>query len=117
MQRARSTPAGKAARNSRARGRFQTINAFLDVHAASMPPLDSLVWLMLWRDEKTDGLVRVGFASLAKRCGRSRDSIKRAVRRLRAGGYVHVVRKGTSASGPSTYRLALPHATRGNGAP
>jgi hypothetical protein len=101
--------AGEARR--RAGGRFQTINAFIDVTMAALPPAERAVWLILWRDTKPDGLARTSQASLARRAGVTDRAVRSALRRLEREGLVVVARQGGGE--PGLFRLPGPAAPRG----
>jgi hypothetical protein len=92
--------------NSRGRGsRFADFNAFVDFTMRDLPRAEALVWLVLFRDTKPDGLVRTSQADLARRVGAHVCTIKRAVPALRARGLLTVVFRGSLRRGPSTYRV------------
>jgi hypothetical protein len=97
-----------------ARDRFRTINAFLDATARVLPPSASLVWLLLWRDVKPDGLARTSQADLARRSGLCLRTVKMAVKTLGAKGLLVAVSRGDLRRGPSAYRL-FPVAKGGSG--
>lgn len=86
-------------------GRFQTINAFVDVTLRDMRRNDIAVWLLLWRDTKSNGLAKTSQVDLARRAGVSTKSIERAVRRLTDRGLLRLIRRGGVGHGPSTYRV------------
>jgi hypothetical protein len=87
------------------KNRFQTINAFLDVTARALPPSVALVWLMLWRDVKPDGLARTSVADLARRCGLCLRTVKQALRKLKTARLLLCVVRGNARLGPSVYRV------------
>ena len=97
----RAPPKAKA----HARGRFGVINAFVDFALRRVLRSDAVVWLVLWRDTKPDGLARTSGADMARRTGLHVSTVKRAVRRLRRAGLLVVVRRGSLRSGPSVYRV------------
>jgi hypothetical protein len=111
-----SKPKGKPETQGkgRTRDRFRTINAFLDATAKTIPPSTSLVWVLLWRDVKPDGLARTSQADLARRSGLCLRTVKIAVKRLRATGLLLPVYRGNLRRGPSAYRL-LPVPKGGSG--
>jgi len=104
---ARPSP-GKASKpkgERSASGRFQCINAFLDVTMAGLPPAERAVWLILWRDTKPNGLAGTSQMSLARRAGVSDRAVRSALRRLERDGLVTVVHRGSLRAGASIYRV------------
>ncbi|HUY93326.1 MAG TPA: helix-turn-helix domain-containing protein [Pirellulales bacterium] len=85
--------------------RFRLLNAFVDFTAAGLPRAETLVWLILFRDTKPDGLARTSQADLARRAGANLRTVKRAVAQLERRGLLKVVRRGGLRQGPSTYRV------------
>jgi hypothetical protein len=105
---ARKPKPAKASRPKRKRssaGRFQSINAFIDVTMARLAPAQRAVWFILWRDTKPTGLAGTSQASLARRAGVSDRAVRSALRVLEQAGLVIVVRRGSLRRGPSTYRV------------
>jgi len=109
-QAARPTPAAKPKRRTRSE-RFAVLNAFVDfgVADAKLTPAEALVWLVLFRDTKANGLARTGQTDIARRAGLSVRGVKKAIRALNAKGMVHVLNRGRLNVGPSVYRV---HPTR-----
>lgn len=103
----RKKPKGKtdSGETRGARNRFAAVNAFLDATARALPPSASLVWVLLWRDTKPDGLARTSQEDMARRLGLTTKTIKRALVKLRNAGLLEVVRRGRIGAGPSVYRL------------
>jgi hypothetical protein len=87
------------------RGRFQCINAFLDVTMSRLDRADLAVWLLLWRDTKEDGLARTSQADLARRAGCNPRTVRRAIAALQRAGLLNVVRQGGLNRGLSVYRV------------
>lgn len=87
--------------------RFAALNAFVDfgVAAGKLTPAEALVWLVLFRDTKGNGTARTAQADIARRAGLSVRGVKKAIRGLRAKGFLNVVRRGRLNVGPSTYRV------------
>ena len=104
---ARQKPKGKptSASNRNSRNRFAAVNAFLDVSARTLPPSACLVWVLLWRDTKPEGLARTSQQDMAERLGLTVKTVKLALRTLRAAGLLEVVHRGRIGAGPSVYRL------------
>jgi len=109
-QAARPTPAAKPKRRTRSE-RFAVLNTFVDfgVADAKLTPAEALVWLVLFRDTKANGLARTGQTDIARRAGLSVRGVKKAIRALTAKGMVHVLNRGRLNVGPSVYRV---HPTR-----
>ncbi len=98
-------PMGKAKGNPRARLRFQTINAFLDVTMARLTLAERSVWLLLWRDTKPNGVAETSQADLGRRAGITDRAVRKALRTLCRLGLVNVVRRGSLRRGASVYRV------------
>jgi hypothetical protein len=104
----RTEKARENGRTSKRRaGRFLAMNAFLDfsIATAKLTPAQALVWLVLFRDTKPDGLARTSQNDIARRCNLSPRTVKLALRVLRAKGFVEVVHRGHLRTGPSAYRV------------
>ena len=85
--------------------RFAVFNAFAD---HSLPPrsrAEIVVWLLLWRDTKPDGLARTSQADLARRAGIAERTVRRAIKSLRQVGLLSVAYRGGLRRGVSTYRI------------
>ena len=91
--------------SSSSQGRFQCINAFLDVTLATLERAEMAVWLVLWRDTKPNGLARTSQADLARRAGCNPRTVRRALAGLRAKGLLTVVRQGGLLRQMSVYRV------------
>jgi len=88
------------------RGRFASINAFVDGIAADLTRSQLAAWLVLWRDtDARTGLARTAAADIARRVGASRRAVGDAIRHLCGEGLLVRVRKGGLNRGPSTYRV------------
>jgi hypothetical protein len=99
----------KPARRGRSE-RFAALNAFVDfgIADADLTPAEALVWLVLYRDTKANGVARTAQADIARRVGLDVRTVRRAVASLEAKGMLQIVRRGRLNAGPSTYRV---HAT------
>src|SRR5262245_21279014 len=86
------------------RGRFQSINAFLDVTMASLDRAELAVWLLLWRDTKPNGLARTSQTDLARRAGCHPRTVRRALMALQEKQLLAIVRQGGLSRGLSVYR-------------
>ena len=63
------------------------------------------VWIVLWRDTKTNGLAKTAISDLARRMGCSPTTAKRAVRELKAAGLIVVTVVGGLGRGANVYRV------------
>lgn len=84
--------------------RFATLNAFIDFTAGTLNRADLLVWLTLYRDTR-DGTAATSQADIARRCGLSDRTVRRALDRLENAGLVKVVFRGGLRRGCSRYRV------------
>ena len=92
------------ARKRNAAGRFQTLNAFVDVSIAELCRGDIAVWLILFRDTR-NGTARTGQTDIARRAGMSVRGVAKCLRRLESAGLLRVVYRGGLNRGPSRYRV------------
>jgi hypothetical protein len=99
------TPPSKAKEKHSSRGRFEAINAFLDVTAAGLDRCELVVWLLLWRDTKPNGLARTSQGDLARRAGCAPRSVRRALVTLEQAGLVSIVKHGGLPARLSVYRV------------
>ncbi len=95
---------GKPARRKTG-DRFAVLNAFVDFTAAQLKRSETVVWLVLFRDTKADGVAQTSQADLARRAGVNVGTVKRAVAGLRRRGLLTVVFRGSLRRGPSAYRV------------
>lgn len=98
--------ASKSARGSKPNraGRFQTLNAFVDVSIAGLCRGDIAVWLVLYRDTK-NGTARTGQTDIARHTGMSVRGVAKSLRRLEVAGLLRVVYRGGLNRGASRYRV------------
>ena len=85
--------------------RFKVLNAFADFTIAGLDRAEIVVWLLLWRDTKPDGLARTSQADLARRGGISDRTVRRAITHLRRAGLLRVAHQGGFRRGASVYRV------------
>lgn len=99
-------PPTKPKRRTRSE-RFAVLNAFVDfgIAAGELTPAESLVWLVLFRDTKANGLARTGQTDIARRAGLSVRGVQKALDKLQAKGFIDVVHRGRLNAGPSVYRV------------
>ena len=88
--------------------RWQLLNTYVDVYARDLKDAEAKVWIALYRDAKGDSLARTGQTDLAKRCGVGLRTVQTAIARLKAKGFLELVRRGRINAGPSTYRVKVP---------
>ncbi len=98
-------PNGTPPARRKTAGRFATLNAFVDFTAGGLTRSEILVWLILFRDTKPNGLARTSQADLARRAQANVATVKRAVKGLRRRGLLAVVFRGSLRRGPSIYRV------------
>ncbi|HUT32509.1 MAG TPA: winged helix-turn-helix domain-containing protein, partial [Planctomycetota bacterium] len=81
--------AAKAPGRPYTRSRFAVLNAFVDVSMAGVLGSDAKAWLVLYRDTKPgDGLARTSQTDMARRTGLALSTVKRAIKRLVAAGFL-----------------------------
>jgi DNA-binding transcriptional ArsR family regulator len=85
--------------------RFEILNAFVDQGMSQLIPHESVVWFVLFRDTKPDGLARTSVEDIARRAGVGRRTVLRALKRLEQLRMVKVVRRGGLNRGASSYRV------------
>lgn len=85
--------------------RFYTINDFVDVSMRGLTGAAAKVWIVLWRDTKTNGLAKTAISDLARRMGCSPTTAKRAVRELKAAGLIVVTVVGGLGRGANVYQV------------
>jgi hypothetical protein len=85
--------------------RFEILNAFVDGGMLDLTRAELAVWLILYRDTKTDGTARVSLDNLAHRGGMDRQTASRALGRLAKRKMLQVLRRGGLNRGPSVYRV------------
>lgn len=86
-------------------GRFGTLNAFVDATVAGLKRSELVVWLVLFRDTKANGLARTSQADIARRGGLSERMVRYALQKLAAAGLVRVVSSGRLRDRASVYRV------------
>ncbi len=101
----RGTP-GVRSKLEATKRKIQGWNAFVDLLVGGLPPVQSLIWAVLYR-HATDGVVTRSNALLAKDVNASDKTIRRAITALRKAELLHVVQQGGMHVGASTYRLAV----------
>jgi hypothetical protein len=95
----------RRATKRRSRLRFEILNAFVDEGMSKLTPHESVVWFVLFRDTKPDGLARTAVDDIARRAGIGRRTVLRALGRLERLRMIKVVRRGGLSRGASSYRV------------
>jgi hypothetical protein len=88
----------------KAASRFIVLNSFVDCTAGGLPRSELLVWLVLYRDTR-NGVAETSQVDIARRCGISDRTVRRAIGRLERRKLVKVVFRGGLDRGPSKYRV------------
>jgi hypothetical protein len=88
-------------------GRFHVLNAFVDLHLATMSNTAAVVWLILFRDTKPNGQACTSQGDLARRAGVSSRTVRTALRTLIEARLVRVVRRGSVNQGAAVYAVAV----------
>jgi hypothetical protein len=103
----RADPSTRPRRTTKRRSgvRFETLNAFVDEGMRLLSPHEAVVWLVLYRDSKPDGIARTAVDDVARRGGIGRRTALRALKRLERLRMLRVVRRGGLNRGPSAYRI------------
>ncbi len=86
-------------------GRFGVLNTFVDVTLRELDRTAGLVWLVLYRDIKPDGLAQTAQADIASRVGVTPRTVFTALKHLEDRGLLTVVFRGGLNRGPSIYRV------------
>jgi hypothetical protein len=100
-----STTTTRRTTRRRSRLRFEVLNGFVDEGMAKLTPHESVVWLVLFRDTKPDGLARTSVDDIARRAGIGRRTALRALKNLERLRMVKVVQRGGLNRGASSYRV------------
>ncbi len=98
-------PTARRTTKRRAGLRFEMLNAFADRGMADLSRAELAVWLILFRDTKSDGTARTSLDDLARRGGMDRQTASRAVGRLTRRKMLQVLKRGGLNKGPSVYRV------------
>ena len=85
--------------------RFFELNSFVDVTLRDLGGTEAKVWMILWRDTKSNGKVATSQTDLAKRAGVSVRSIYTALKTLESKRLLTQIRKGRIGTGASVYRV------------
>lgn len=107
-------------RESRPRGgkRFLPMNAIVDGGwLPALKPIETRVWLVLFRFANSDGEVRISHTTIGRLCGIRREHAARATASLERRGVIVVVSRGRSFGSrgqrlSNVYRLKYPEANR-----
>jgi hypothetical protein len=86
------------------RGRWKTLNTFVDRVARHLQTHEVAVWLVMFRWTQDDH-AEIRIADIAGRVGKSTRAVQRAIDRLLKVGLLERLKRGTRQGGPSRYRL------------
>lgn len=79
-------------------------NAFVDELVGGIPPVQALIWAVLYR-HAVDGVVTRANTTLVEDVSVSESTVKRAIKGLKRAGLLRVVRQGGMHVGATTFRL------------
>lgn len=86
--------------------RWHELNTFVDVWSRNLTTNAQAVWVDLFRETRPNGLVAISVGQIADRRGVSRSTAERALKELRSGGHLTVVKRGNSRQHtPNLYRV------------
>lgn len=85
--------------------RFAVLNGFVDVSMRTVTTTDAVVWFVLYRETKPNGVAKVSQKQIADVVGVDERTVRRAIERLRAAGLLVVSRRGGIGRGASCYRV------------
>ena len=91
-------------------------NLFVDRAAGGLTPLQSMVWVILYRHAE-EGVVTLANSVLARILRVSDKTVRRAIAKLRQEKLLLVVRQGGMHVGATTYRLAVRDLNKATRAP
>jgi len=86
--------------------RFETLNHFVDHTLADLTPAEVRVWVVLYRDTKSDGKARASLDDIARRAGVHRQTAWKAIGALKRRNMLKTIKRGRLNAGPSTYVIA-----------
>lgn len=99
-------PASKTAGN-----RWEMFNEFIDVTLKDLRPAEAKTWMVLFRDSR-NGISKVSQTHIAERCGITRESVSRAIKKLEQRDLVRTVRHGGVNRGLSQYQVLSSNSTK-----
>lgn len=85
--------------------RFAVLNNFCDMTMRKLTRAEIVIWMLLFRDTKREGVARTAQTDLARRAGVKTRTVERAVSSLERHGLLEVVRRGGLQKGLSIYRV------------
>src|SRR5256885_1580050 len=83
-------------RRKHAANRFSMFNTFCDKTMHDLTLAEAAVWMLLWRDTKSDGTACSAQSYLASRVGVTERTVRRAIKDLKNRGLLTVVRRGNN---------------------
>jgi hypothetical protein len=100
------TTAKRRKKNPQVAGRFEDMNAFVDVTMAGLTRVEVNTWLTMFRyvDSKKQ-TVSVSVRTVAERAGANVRHVHKAIKLLTEKGLLERVKKGGINSGASVYRV------------
>jgi hypothetical protein len=85
--------------------RFEILNEFVDRGMANLTPHQAVVWMVLYRDTKPDGIARTSIVDIARRGGIARRTVINSIACLRQLKMLRVVKRGGLNRGTSAYAV------------
>jgi hypothetical protein len=89
----------------RTSGRWESLNAFIDVTMAGLTPRQTKVWLVLFRDCSGAGVARTAQTYIARRTGLRRPTVSTVIGELVELGLVRVIHAGGLNQGIGEYEV------------
>ena len=90
---------------SRRPRRWSVLNHFVDRSLRHLAPTCGLVWLVMFRHARSDGMVRISQGLIAQSTGLNVRTIRRILLELESAGHVSRIKHGGKGKGCSTYAL------------
>ena len=102
-------------RNPQSKGRFQELNAFVDVTMATLTRVEVTTWLTMYRyvDSKKN-TVSLSVRTVSERAGANIRHIHKAIKSLSEKGLLERVKMGGINTGASVYRVHATVTPQGN---
>ncbi len=94
----------RKSRHGKTADRFAVLNNFVDFTIQSLTRNEIAVWLVLYRDTRSD-IASTSQQDIARRAGIHRRTVCRALKRLEKLGLVRIVYHGGLNQGISKYRI------------
>lgn len=81
------------------RKRWWFLTSFIDKSMTELSNAEIVIWLMLWRDTKKNGLAKTSISYLAKRSGMTERMIRKGIRSLIENGMLKRIKRGGTSNG------------------